>query len=275
MKPKNNRNNKYIKESSNNQTYTIVDFFKQLLEIDINDESQTSQLLYDFVMYFLTNELDTIIIDLEMLQQVLLSYKSSILFSSLYRTQINKYLDDLDYIISYFKILNQSYKQLLFQQSIKQTKTSTTEKKKPKQVDTYIIERIKFDMVMSNLINIITEQDDEIQDNTTNEPELIETPGGISIGTFPTDEPNIQQTKNVSDIDDTDLNLNQEDSDIKPVDITEDILNKMLKNSVFYDLYLIQLNFDFKHISKLFNILINMVKMFININNVNIKKISL
>jgi hypothetical protein len=157
MKPKNNRNNKYIKESSNNQTYTIVDFFKQLLEIDINDESQTSQLLYDFVMYFLTNELDTIIIDLEMLQQVLLSYKSSILFSSLYRTQINKYLDDLDYIISYFKILNQSYKQLLFQQSIKQTKTSTTEKKKPKQVDTYIIERIKFDMVMSNLINIITE----------------------------------------------------------------------------------------------------------------------
>jgi hypothetical protein len=104
---------------------------------------------------------------------------------------------------------------------------------------------------------------------------LIETPGGISIGTFPTDEPNIQQTKNVSDIDDTDLNLNQEDSDIKPVDITEDILNKMLKNSVFYDLYLIQLNFDFKHISKLFNILINMVKMFININNVNIKKISL
>ncbi len=64
-------------------------------------------------------------------------------------------------------------------------------------------------------------------------------------------------------------------SDIKPVDINEDELNKMLKNSVFYDLYLAQLNFDFKHISRLFNIIINMAKMFTNVNNVNIKKISL
>jgi hypothetical protein len=157
MKPKTNKNKSYIRETLNNQTYTIIDFFKQLLKIDINDESQTSQLLYDFIMYFLTNELDTIVSDLEMLQQVLLSYKSSILFSAMYRKQINKYLDDLDYIISYFKILNQSYKQLLFQQSIKQTKKPTTEKKKLKQVDPYIIEKIKLDMVLSNLINIITE----------------------------------------------------------------------------------------------------------------------
>lgn len=291
MNPKNNRKKSQVRETSNNQTtYTIVDFFKQLLEIDINDESQTHQLLYDFVMYFLTNDLDTIISDLEMLQQVLLSYKSSILFSSMYRTQINMYLDDLDYIISYFKILNQSYKQLLFQQSVKQTKKPTTENKKSRQIDTYIIERIKFDMLMSNLINIITEQDEETEsteDDTTNEPELVEEPGGITIDVSPTDDTNTQQNKPDTDnIDIGDLSFNpdfgsdeesdtQSDTGIKPVDIDEDVLNKMLKSSVFYDLYLTQLNFDFKHISELFNILINMVRMFVNINNVNIKKISL
>ncbi len=173
----------------NNQTYTIVDFFKQILEIDINDETQTTQLLYDFIKCFLTNDLDTIIIDLEMLQRVLLSYKSSILFLSLYRTQINKYFDDLGYIISYLKILNQSYKQILFQQSIKQTVKTTTEKKKPKQIDKYILERIKFDMAMNNLINIIIEDDEtKNKDNVTvNEPELTETPGGISIDPSSTD----------------------------------------------------------------------------------------
>jgi len=156
-----NNSRKYVKENLNNQTiYTITDFFKQLLDIDINDEQQTSNLLYDFVMYFLTNDLDTIVSDLEMLRQVLSSYKSSIIFTAMYRTQLNKYLDDLDYLISYFKVLNQSLKQLLFQQTVKQTKTPTTEKRKSKQVDTYIIERIKFDMVMSGLINIITEQDE-------------------------------------------------------------------------------------------------------------------
>jgi hypothetical protein len=116
---------------------------------------------------------------------------------------------------------------------------------------------------------------------------LVEEPGGITIDVSPTDDTNTQQNKSDTDnIDIGDLGLNldfgsdeesdtQSDTGTKPVDIDENVLNKMLKSSVFYDLYLTQLNFDFKHISELFNILINMVRMFVNINNVNIKKISL
>lgn len=273
---------------------TIQDFFKQSLNIDLNKESDRVQFIFDIIEYFLTKDLDTIISDLDYLLKLLKSWKSNPFIQTIYNKELTMLEDKLNDIVNYFDIFNNEYKKILMTSTI--SSTANVNENKSIQFKKYMLEKLKMDLQLAEIFiikesnkpkietlldqvvyDIIKEQDEDVEtgisDNETDdtvetnyeiaqdeEPNINIKSSGISLGD--TDDEELQ-----SQIDDTEEPL--------PVEIDDDKINKILQKSPFYDIYLTELNFDFEHIKHIVEIILQMIKIYVNISNFNTKKLIL